>query len=47
MRVSRPLPFAALAAASDLHGTWKLVSLSRKTLDGGKVEEPRGKAPRG
>lgn len=41
------LPLAALAAETDLHGTWKLVSLTRKTLDGGKVEEPRGKAPKG
>ena len=41
------LPFAVLAAETDLHGTWKLVSLTRKTLDSGKVEEPRGKAPKG
>ena len=40
------LPFAVLAAETDLHGTWKLVSLTRK-VDGGKVEEPRGKAPKG
>jgi hypothetical protein len=41
------LPFTALAAESDLHGTWKLVSLTRKAVDGGKVEQPRGKAPKG
>lgn len=41
------LPFAALAAETDLHGTWKLVSLTRKAVDSGKVEEPRGKAPKG
>lgn len=41
------VPFAALAAESDLYGTWKLVSLSRKALDSGKVEQPRGKAPKG
>ena len=41
------LPFAVLAAETDLHGTWKLVSLERKTVDGGKVEQPRGKAPKG
>lgn len=40
------LPCTALAAETDLHGTWKLVSLTRKA-DGGKVEEPRGKAPKG
>lgn len=40
-------PYAALAAESDLHGTWKLVNLSRKTLDTGQVEQPRGKAPKG
>jgi hypothetical protein len=40
-------PYAALAAESDLHGTWKLVNLSRKALDTGKVEQPRGKAPKG
>lgn len=40
------LPLTALAAETDLHGTWKLVSLTRKA-EGGKVEEPRGKAPKG
>jgi len=40
-------PLAAAAAESDLHGTWKLVSLSRKNLDTGQVEQPRGKAPKG
>jgi len=39
-------PLAALAGESDLYGTWKLVSLTR-TMDGGKMEEPRGKAPKG
>ena len=39
-------PYAALAADKDLHGTWKLMSLSRKSADG-TVEEPRGKVPRG
>jgi Lipocalin-like domain len=41
------VPFGTLAGESDLYGTWKLMSLSRTTLDGGKVEAPRGKAPRG
>jgi hypothetical protein len=41
------VPLTALAAESDLYGTWKLVSLSRKNLDSGKVEQPRGKAPNG
>ena len=40
-------PLATLAGESDLHGTWKLVSLSRTTLDDGKVEHPRGGAPNG
>jgi len=39
-------PLATLAGESDLYGTWKLVSLTR-TMDGGKMEEPRGKAPKG
>ena len=41
------IPFAALAAESDLYGTWKLVSLSRKVIDTGGTEYPRGKAPNG
>src|SRR5213083_2027040 len=41
------IPFAALAAESDLYGTWKLVSLSRKVIDTGATEYPRGKAPNG
>jgi Lipocalin-like domain len=41
------IPFAALAAESDLYGTWKLVSLSRKVIDTGATEYPRGKAPKG
>ena len=44
--VALAFPYAALAADKELHGTWKLMSLSRKNADG-KVEEPRGKAPRG
>jgi hypothetical protein len=39
-------PLAALAAEKDVYGTWKLTSLTRKSGDG-KVEEPRGKAPKG
>jgi lipocalin-like protein len=39
-------PLAAYAADNDLHGTWKLTNLTRKSADG-KVEEPRGKAPKG
>jgi len=41
------IPLAASAAESDLHGTWKLVSLSRKVMETGQVEQPRGKAPKG
>ena len=41
------IPLAASAAESDLYGTWKLVSLSRKVMDTGQVEQPRGKAPTG
>ena len=41
------IPLAAPAAESDLYGTWKLVSLSRKVIDTGKMEESRGKAPKG
>lgn len=41
------IPLAAPAAESDLHGTWKLVSLTRKVADTGATEQPRGKAPNG
>ena len=41
------IPLAAPAAESDLYGTWKLVSNSRKVMDTGQVEQPRGKAPKG
>src|SRR5437773_4269920 len=41
------LPLAAQAAESDLYGTWKLVSLTRKVGDAGATEYPRGKAPNG
>jgi hypothetical protein len=41
------IPFAALAAESDLYGTWKLVSLNSKVIDTGQVDQPRGKAPSG
>jgi hypothetical protein len=41
------LPLAAPAAESDLYGTWKLVSATRKMLDTGQVEQYRGKAPKG
>ena len=41
------IPLAAPAAESDLYGTWKLVSLNRKVIDTGKMEESRGKAPKG
>ena len=41
------LPLAALAAESDLHGTWKLVSATRKVMDTGQVEQYRGTAPKG
>src|SRR2546422_4288886 len=41
------IPLAASAAESDLYGTWKLVSNSRKVMDTGQVEQPRGKAPKG
>src|SRR5262249_14118150 len=40
-------PLAAPAAESDLYGTWKLVSLTRKVIDTGATEQPRGKAPSG
>ncbi len=41
------IPLAAPAAESDLYGTWKLVSLTRKVADTGATEQPRGKAPTG
>ena len=41
------IPLAAPAAESDLYGTWKLVSLTRKVVDTGATEQPRGKAPNG
>ena len=41
------IPFAALAAESDLYGTWKLVSLNSKVIDTGEMRQPRGKAPNG
>jgi len=41
------IPLAAPAAESDLYGTWKLVSLTRKVADTGATEQPRGKAPNG
>ena len=41
------IPLAAPAAESDLYGTWKLVSLNRKLLDTGAMDQPRGKAPNG
>ena len=41
------LPLAVPAAESDLYGTWKLVSLTRKVIDTGATEQPRGKAPSG
>jgi hypothetical protein len=41
------IPLAALAAESDLHGTWKLVSASRKLMETGQVEQYRGTAPKG
>src|SRR5438128_12642373 len=41
------LPLAAQAAESDLYGTCKLVSLTRKVGSAGATEYPRGKAPTG
>ena len=41
------IPLAAPAAESDLVGTWKLVSATRKVMDTGQVEQYRGTAPRG
>lgn len=41
------IPFAALAAESDLHGTWKMVSQSQKAVDTGEIRAGRGKAPNG
>jgi len=41
------IPLAAPAAESDLYGTWKMVSLSRKITDTGEIVQPRGKAPIG
>lgn len=41
------IPPAAPAAESDLYGTWKLVSVTRKVADTGAMEYPRGKAPNG
>src|SRR5881397_1484908 len=41
------IPLAAPAADSDLYGTWKLVSASRKVMDTGQVEQYRGTAPKG
>ena len=41
------IPLAALAAESDLYGTWKLVSLNSKLIDTGQMDQPRGKAPTG
>ena len=41
------IPLAALAAESDLYGTWKLVSLNQKVIDTGEMRQPRGKAPNG
>ncbi len=41
------IPLAAPAAESDLYGTWKLVSLTRKVADTGATEQPRGIAPNG
>ena len=41
------IPLAAPAAESDLYGTWKLVSLNRKVIDTGQMEQPRGKVPNG
>ena len=41
------IPFAALAAESDLYGTWKLVSLNQRVIDTGEMRQPRGKAPKG
>lgn len=41
------IPLAAPAAESDLYGTWKMVSLTRKVADTGAMEQPRGKAPSG
>jgi Lipocalin-like domain len=40
-------PLAAPAAESDLYGTWKLVSATRKVMDTGQVEQYRGTAPKG
>ena len=41
------IPLAAPAAESDLYGTWKMVSNTRKVGDTGALEQPRGKAPSG
>ncbi len=41
------IPLAAPAAESDLYGTWKLVSATRKVVDTGATEYYRGKAPTG
>lgn len=41
------IPLAAPATESDLYGTWKLVSLTRKVADTGATEQSRGKAPTG
>src|SRR5262245_16978916 len=41
------IPLAAPAAESDLYGTWKLVSATRKVMDTGQVEPYRGSAPKG
>jgi Lipocalin-like domain len=41
------LPLVAPAGETDLHGTWKLVSLNSKLIDTGEVDQPRGKAPKG
>ena len=41
------IPLAAPAAESDLYGTWKLVSATRKVMDTGQVEQYRGTAPKG
>jgi hypothetical protein len=41
------IPLVALAAESDLHGTWKMISQSQKVVDTGEVRAGRGKAPRG
>jgi hypothetical protein len=41
------IPFAALAAESDLYGTWKMVSQSQKVVDTGEIRAGRGKVPNG